>query len=252
MEKKQTLSCTPIEIGRELDLKACNSTERTITRILLDVMNPLVVFCSPASAKLVLLEYFFLNSLLEFRQHFSMHSYKAPCGLKTNRTEPMSIRLGGLTLGLLLLLIPLARVYANSESFSIFTDKQDYVVGEPIIVYVKANSIDPNQTITVTVVVVYDPSNITIAKWQNISIVLTDTITTETVGTLTAPVEGSYTVDANATGCAFILHSCWHFCCHCWCPKTVPDFPLGTIGAMAALFGATGIYITRKKYRIKK
>jgi hypothetical protein len=164
----------------------------------------------------------------------------------------MSIRLAYLTLGLLILLVPLARASTTTESFSIYTDKQDYLVGEPINVYVGANSIDPNQTITVTVVVVYDPNNSTVAEWQNIAIVLTDTVTTETVGMLNATIEGSYTVDANATGCLFILHSAWHFCCHRECLKTVPDYPLGTIGAMTALFGATGVYVTRKKHRTRE
>jgi hypothetical protein len=149
-------------------------------------------------------------------------------------------------------LVPLARASATTESFSVYTDQQSYVVGQTVNVYVKANSIDPNQTITIINVVVYDPNNSTVAEWNNTSIALTNTTTPEYVGTLNATVEGTYTVSANATGCPWILCSKWCFFCECKPPKVVPEYSFGTMAAMTALFGATGLYITRKKYRTKK
>lgn len=164
-----------------------------------------------------------------------------------------SIKLASAALCLLVLLaIPLARADATTESFTVYTDKQNYMVGEPVNIYVKANSIDPNQTITVTDVIVYDPNNSSVAEWHNISIMLTNTTTPEYVGSFIATVEGTYTVSANATGCPWLLLAIWHFFCVFFKPTVAPEYPFGTIAAMAAFFGAAGLYATRKKYRMKK
>lgn len=165
----------------------------------------------------------------------------------------MSTKLASvIILGLLVLIIPLARANETTESFSIYTDKQYYTAGDLVNIYVKADSIDPNQTITVTDVIVYDSNNLSVAEWNNISIVLINTTTPEHVGTLNATIEGIYTVSANATGCPWILRAIWHFFCQRWRPKVVPEYPFGTIGAMVALFGATCLYVTRKKYGMNK
>lgn len=153
-----------------------------------------------------------------------------------------------------LLLVPLARADGTAESFIVYTDKTDYLAGEPINIYVKAQAIDPGQNITVTDVVVYDPSYSIVAEWHSLSIVLTSTTTPELVGTLTATIEGNYTVQAEATGCPFILRAIfWFFLRWLHSPtNTVPEVPFGTIAAAAALLGATTLYLTRKRYRIKK
>jgi len=161
----------------------------------------------------------------------------------------MSIKLVSvIALCLLVLLIPLARASETTESFTVYTDKQNYIAGELVNIYVKADSIDPNQTITVTDVIVYDPNNSSVAEWHNISIVLTTTTTSEQVGSFTATSEGPYTVNASAIGCAWRLWSCWRF--FCWRHHfVVPEYPFGTIASMATFFGAIGLYFTRKKYR---
>ena len=164
----------------------------------------------------------------------------------------MSIKLVSATLCLLVLFVPLASADETTESFTVYTDKQDYVVGEAVNVYVKAEAIDPNQTITITDVVVYDPNNSSVAEWHSISIVLTDTTTPQYVGTVIATSEGEYTVSAKATGCLWFLWGCCHFFCWKWKCKVIPEYPFGTIAAVAAFFGATGLYVSRKKHRVKK
>jgi hypothetical protein len=165
-----------------------------------------------------------------------------------------SIKLVSVALCLLTLFVPLVIADQTTESFTVYTDKQEYLVGEAVNIYVKAEAIDPNQTITVTDVIVYDPNNVSVAEFHNLSIVLTNTTTPEYVGTVVATIEGEYTVSAQATGCAWFLPARgWHF--YCWrkppC-KVIPEIPFGTIAAMGAFFGATGLYITRSKRRFKK
>jgi hypothetical protein len=146
-----------------------------------------------------------------------------------------------------ILAIPLVMADESTESFSIYTDKEEYLVGEAVNIHVKANAIDPNETITVTDVVVFDPANISVAEWHNISIVLTDTATSAYVGTIIAESEGSYTVSAEATGCWWILRARWWFRCWCWHSHVVPEVPFGTVIAMLTFLGATGLYAVRKK-----
>jgi hypothetical protein len=148
----------------------------------------------------------------------------------------------------MLLVIPLAMADESTESFSIYTDREEYFVGEAINIHVKANAIDPNQTITVTDVIVYNPANVSVAEWHNMSITLIDTNTEVYVGTIIAESEGSYTVSAEATGCPWILRAIWRFFCHFLRNKVVPEVPLGTIIPMIAFLGATGLYVVRKKY----
>lgn len=162
----------------------------------------------------------------------------------------MSIKIPCAILCLLVLLVPLASASETTESFIVYTDKQAYAVGESVNVYVKANSIDPNQTITVTDVVIYDPSNSSVAEWHNVSIELSDTTMPAYVGTVIAASEGTYTVSAEATGCPWRLCAIWRF--FCWRLHVVPEYPFGTIVGMAILFGATGLHVSRKKYRMKK
>lgn len=147
----------------------------------------------------------------------------------------------------MLLAIPLVMADESTESFTIYTEKEEYIVGEVVNIYVKANAIDPNETITVTDVIVYDPDNITIAEWHNLTIVLTDTTTPAYVGSTIAQSEGSYTVSAEATGCLWILRAIWRFICRFFRHKVVPEVPFGTVIALVTLLGATGLYIQQKK-----
>jgi hypothetical protein len=167
-----------------------------------------------------------------------------------------SVKLASAALCLLILLVPLAGADETTESFIVYTEKEEYVIGEPVNIYVRAEAIDPNQTITVTDVIVYDPSNVSIIEWHNISIVLTDTTTPEYVGTVIATTEGEYTVIANATGCPwFIIRWCRFFCwwwSRCWKRNVIPEYPFGTIAAMVAFFGAAGLYVSRRKYRLRR
>ena len=162
------------------------------------------------------------------------------------------IKLVSTVLCLLFLFVPLASADETTESFIVYTDKENYIIGEAINIYVKAEAIDPNQTITIHDVIVYDPNNSSVAEWYNLSIVLTDTIKSEYVGTVIATSEGKYTVSAKATGCPWVLWAIWFFFCRCWHRNVIPEYPLGTIAAMAAFFGATGLYISRKKHAVKK
>jgi hypothetical protein len=153
----------------------------------------------------------------------------------------------------LILLVPLAMADETTESFMIYTDKSEYLTGEAVNIYVKAEAIDPNQTITVHDVVVYDPNNVSIAEWHDLNIVLEDTTTVKYVGTVIATSEGAYKVSAKATGCPWWLWAWFWFFCRCrWPRNVVPEYPFGTIAAMAAFFGATGLYVYRKKNRVKK
>jgi hypothetical protein len=163
-----------------------------------------------------------------------------------------SIKIVSAALCMLILFVPLASADETTESFTVYTDKQEYIVGETINIYVKAEAIDPNQTITITDVIVYDPNNSSVAEWHNLSIVLTDTATIEYVGTVIATSEGEYTVSAKATGCPWFLWAIWFFFCRWWRRNVIPEYPFGTIAAMAAFFGATGLYVSRKKHRVKK
>jgi hypothetical protein len=177
----------------------------------------------------------------------------------------MSIKLAVATLCFLALLVPLAGAAETTEPFSVYTDQQDYIVGQPVNVYVKANLIDPSQTITVTDVIVYDPTNSSVADWH-VSIVLKSTEEAVQVGTFIAMSEGAYSVSANAaittpssgtTGVSaqgarwlWILMSRWRFWCRFWRPNVVPEYPFGTIAAMGAMIGVTGLYVARKKHKI--
>jgi len=163
-----------------------------------------------------------------------------------------SIKLLSAALCFLILFVTLASADGTTESFIVYTDKQDYIVGEAVNVYVKAEAIDPNQTITVTDVIVYDPNNLSVAEWHNLSIVLANTVTTEYVGTIIATSEGEYSVSAKATGCPWILRAIWRFFCWWWRRNVIPEYPFGTIAAMAAFFGATVLYVSRKKHRVEK
>jgi hypothetical protein len=147
-----------------------------------------------------------------------------------------------------ILAIPLVMADESTESFSIYTDKEEYLVGEAVNIHVKANAIDPNETITVTDVVIYDPANISVAEWHNISIILTDTTTIAYMGTIIAESEGTYTVSAEATGCAWRLCARWWFRCRFWCHHVVPEVPFGTVIAMMSFLGATGFYAVRKRH----
>lgn len=154
---------------------------------------------------------------------------------------------------MLVLAIPLAMADESTESFSIYTDKEEYLVGENVNIYVQAIAIDPNETITVTDVVVYDPANISVAEWHNLSIALVDTTTPVYVGTTIAESEGNYTVSAEATGCWWKLWAkCWFKCWHHWHHHVVPEVPFGTVMAMMIFLGATGLYTVQRKSKDKK
>jgi hypothetical protein len=164
-----------------------------------------------------------------------------------------SIKLASVALCLMMLLVPLASADETTESFTIFTDKSEYLTGEAVNIYVKAEAIDPNQTITVQDVIVYDPNNTSIAEWHDLNIVLEDTTAIKYVGTVIATSEGQYKVSAKATGCPWFLWAIFWFFCRCrWHNNVIPEYPFGTIAAMAAFLGATALYISRKKNRVKK
>jgi len=148
----------------------------------------------------------------------------------------------------LILTVPLVMADESTESFSVYTDKEEYLVGEPVKIYIKANAIDPNETITVTDVVVYDPTNVSVSEWHNISIILTNTVTPVYVGSIIAESEGTYQVSAEATGCLWILRAIHRFICRFLRPKVIPDVPFGTVMAIVAFLGATGLYAIRKKH----
>jgi len=153
-----------------------------------------------------------------------------------------------ISLSTLIPAIPLAMADETTESFSVYTEKEEYLVGEAANIYVKANAIDPNETITVTDVVAYDPANVSFAEYHNLSIVLTDTVTPAHVGTIITESQGSYTVSAKATGCPWILRAIWRFLCRLWHHHVVPEVPFGTVTAMIGFLGATGLYAVRKKH----
>ena len=159
-----------------------------------------------------------------------------------------SVKLVSVALCILLVSLPLVSADATTESFIIFTDKNSYLAGEAVNIYVKAEAIDPDQTITVHDVIVYDPDNSSVAEWYGLDIVLEDTTTIKYVGTVIAAAEGQYSVSAKATGCPWFLWAFFWFFCRCnWDNHVIPEYPLGTIVAMAAFLGATVLYVSRKK-----
>jgi hypothetical protein len=153
----------------------------------------------------------------------------------------------------LVLVTPLVLADSSTESFTVYTDKQQYLVGDTISIYVQATAIDPNSTITVTDVVVYDPTNVSVAEWHGLSIVLNDTTTSVLVGTTTAASEGSYTVSANATGCLWLLCAIWHFICFLRPPpNVVPEAPAGTVMAGVSMAAALLAFIGVPRFRRKR
>lgn len=153
------------------------------------------------------------------------------------------------TLFLLILTVPLVSADETTESFVIFTDKEEYLVGEAVSIYVKAEAIDPNESITVSDVIVYDPTNSSIMEWHNLTIVLEDTDTVKYVGTVIATSEGEYTVSAKATGCPWFLWAFFWFFCRCrWHPHVIPEIPLiGTAGAAVAMMSGLGLFIVKRR-----
>ena len=114
----------------------------------------------------------------------------------------------------------------EEESFIVYTDKDEYFIGDIVSVFAKATTILPNETIAITSVTVYDPLNNTAAEWDNLSIVLSDTETEVFVGSLQALEAGSYTVNATATGC--VLRCLWKF--FCWSQmRNIKIVPEGSI-----------------------
>jgi hypothetical protein len=153
----------------------------------------------------------------------------------------------------LIIVTPLAAADELTESFSVYTDKDQYLVGETANIYVKANAIDPNQTITVSDVVVYDPANISVAEWHNLSIVLNDTTTLVYVGSITAETEGTYTVSATATGCLWLLRCIYYFICLLLSLRpAVPEVPAGTVMAGVSMIAALFVFIAVPRFRRKQ
>jgi hypothetical protein len=163
----------------------------------------------------------------------------------------MKIKAIGLALCLLVFFIPLVRADETTESFTVYTERTNYLVGELVNVYVRAEAIDPNQTITVTDVTVYSPENSSVAAWHDISIELTDTVTPQYVGTAVATSEGEYTVSANATGCPWILLAIWRFFCR-RPQNVVPEVPFGTSVASIAMIIGLVAYVAVPRLRRKK
>jgi hypothetical protein len=156
-----------------------------------------------------------------------------------------------------------------SEPFVVFTERKEYFVGELINVYVKVAALDANQTVTVTDVVVFDPNNMSVAEWRGISIVLTSAGETQYIGTVAATSEGNYTVSADATATvsagggygttagASGRHVCWirrviwRFFCRGF-RHVVPEVPLGTIAASAAMIVGLAGYVFMPRWRRKR
>jgi len=153
---------------------------------------------------------------------------------------------------LLMAFLPLVKADPTSESFTVFTERSQYLVGETINVFVKAEAIDPNQTITVTDVVVFDPNNASVAEWHNMSLVLTYVGEQQCVGSVVGTLEGEYTVSANATGCLWILRCLWHFFCIDHRNHVVPEVPIGTIAMSASMILALAAYVTVPRWKRKR
>ena len=159
-----------------------------------------------------------------------------------------AIKITSVALCIMALLVPVVMADATTESFVIFTDKSEYMAGEAVNIYVQAEAIDPDETITVHDVIVYDPDGNPVAEWYGLDIVLEDTTVIKYVGTVIATVEGEHSVSAKATGCPWFLYAIFRFFCRRrWPTNVVPEFPFGTIAAVGAFIGATGLYIARKK-----
>lgn len=155
----------------------------------------------------------------------------------------------------LLVSFPLSKagLCSNGESFSVFTEYDEYVVGDTVNVYVKADHIDPNETITVTDVVVYDPSNCSAKEWHGLSIVLSDTTTIHYVGSLTVLQEGEYRVWAKGTGCLLIIIALilfWVCGCVCPPPSCVPEFPMGA--EVLTLVALLGLSVLKRRFKTPK
>jgi hypothetical protein len=168
----------------------------------------------------------------------------------------------------LILVTPLARADQATESFTVYTDQTEYLVGQTINIYAKADAIDPNETIVITDVVVYDPANVSVAEWHGLSIELTDTTTIVYVGSLVAESEGTYSVSAAATGGFWFLRCiCWFIC---WfvqhppgyvpppyhpppvCRHVVPEVPAGTIMAGVSMIAALFAFMAVPRFRRKQ
>ena len=161
----------------------------------------------------------------------------------------MRIKIAVLILFIVVFMVPLVRVNAQTESFTVYTDKTQYALGATAYVYVKANYIFPRNTITVTDVVVTDPNGHTAAAWHGLNIVLSDTTTSILVGSVSPTLIGTYSVSAQAFGCSLLLNANCNFLTY---TTSVPEVPFGTIGVAAALLAAMCLYFTRKKHAAKK
>lgn len=144
---------------------------------------------------------------------------------------------------LMIFAVPLVRAEepaeGSTESFTVRTDKEEYLIGENVAIYVKAEAIDPQYgDITVTDVIVYNPNNETVAEWHNLTIVLTDTETLVYVNSITAEMEGAYTVEAEAVGCPWVLRSRWFFWCYPF--RVYTDKPWYSVGEVARVYVKAG------------
>jgi hypothetical protein len=157
-----------------------------------------------------------------------------------------------ITLSILIVSIPIMMPFAKAdqatESYQVFTNPQTYEVGDNVTILAQALSLNPGNVITITDVVVYDPNGAVAAEWHNQTIVLPDTQTIVTVGTMTPQVAGNYSIDCNATGCPTIIRFFLPFFCYVKPKNYVPEVPTGTIDAVLAAVAAAGLYVTKKKW----
>jgi hypothetical protein len=150
-------------------------------------------------------------------------------------------------LAMFLVSLPIAR--AQDESYRVYTDKDVYLVDEVVQIFARAEHIEPDSTITIQNVTVYDPTNQTVAQWLNLNIILADTETTIKIAELTAATEGQHTVYAEATGCPIRIIRWFFFIIRC---HVIPEMPLGTIVPVLASFTAIGSIKLAKTRRSKK
>jgi len=116
-----------------------------------------------------------------------------------------------------------AQNIAIENSFTVYTEREEYEMGDIVNVLAKGSSIPLGKTITVTDVTAYDIFNQTAAEWHDLSIILNDNQTEKFVGSFAALEAGTYTVNAtasdvgtfnvNAITTGSIHSSCWKFFC---------------------------------------
>ena len=140
------------------------------------------------------------------------------------------------------------RTAEGEESFSIITEKTVYYEDETVHVYVKADSLEPDGNITITYVNVTDASNTLIAEWNDLAIVLTDTVNLQYVGSFVLEQPGDYTIYAEAYGCPIFL-IVW-LIIRCILRLVIPEVPIGTIAVVVPMLLVLLVKIAFKRREV--